>query len=357
MVIYSQLNYYQNKSLGFNKEQVIIIEDSYTLGEKIETFKNELKDEASIYHVTATGFLPVHNGFRSDSPLQPKASKKAENSVSMQLWRVDQDYLPTMQIELIKGRNFDPSYSSDSSAIIINEAAAKKFDFENPIGEKIKLLGNFSVYGLNEFTIIGVIRNFHYENFRMDISPLGLMNLPSSFNIAIRYDKDQTKEVLALIDKKWAEFNPGYPLSYSFLDEKFNKHYQSEEKLGTLFSAFAFFSILIACLGLFGLASYSMDQRKKELGVRKVLGASTLMIIRQQLGIYSKLLVISIAIGLPLGGFLMNKWLEDFIYRTSVSYEMYLIPALLVFMLSWLVVSIISFRAARISPVIHLNRD
>ena len=357
LVIYSQLKFYQNKSLGFDKEQILVIEDTHTLGPKLQSFRDELITHSAIKNATISSYLPIQEGSRSDSPLQPAGSQGAEDAVSMQNWRIDEHYIPTLGLELVAGRNFDPELASDSSAIIMNESAVNRFDFSDPVGEKVKIIGDFSLEGMKEFKIIGIVKDFHFESFKMNITPLALFNIPSSGRISVKFQANETEEVLAFVDEIWTDFNPGYPLAYGFMNQKFDAHYQSERKLATLFGAFAVFSIIIACLGLFGLASYSLDQRKKEIGVRKVLGASTGLIVRQQVSIYTKLLIIAFVIGLPAGGYLMSMWLNNFSYRTSIGFLDYLVPAVFVMLLAWLVVMIISYRAANKSPVTHLNKE
>ncbi|WP_421876385.1 ABC transporter permease [Marinoscillum sp.] len=356
VVINSQLDFIQNKSLGFNKDQVLILNNTYMMGDKINAFVEEIRQHPTVVNATVSGFLPTGDS-RSDSPMVPKESTTNDDFVSLQIWQTDEDYIPTMDMKLKEGRNFDKNLATDSNAVILNQAAVDKFGFENPVGQKLKSMGGYDIHGMKEFKVIGVIDNFHYDSFKENIDPMVLMNVESTGSIAMRFEAGKTTELIAYLDDLWQEFNPTLPFEYTFMDQQFAAKYKSEQKLSNLFNIFSGLAIFIACLGLFGLAAFTTDQRKKELGIRKVLGASLPHLMIRQLSGYTKLLVVSMVIALPIGIYLMSEWLENFVYRTDISVLMIVLPILAVVLLAWITVSIISYRAARQNPVNNLKYE
>ncbi len=357
LVIYSQLRYTQTKSLGFEKDQVIIINETHTLGSSIESFRNELLKHPATVSAAASSYLPT-GGNRSDSPVLPEGANTADEAViGMQNWLVDENYIPTLQLKVVEGRNFSKEFAGDTAGVILNQSAVKEFGFENPVGQKLHAMGGFSIYGKENFVVVGVIEDFHFDHFKNEIGPLALFNGVSRGHVIVQYQAEKTAEIQDYLHTTWEEFNPERPLQYTFMDQQFEAKYKSEEKLGSLFGAFAIFSITIACLGLFGLAAFSSDQRKKEIGVRKVLGASTKDLMLKQVVIYSKLLVVALAIGLPLSHYLMNSWLSNFAYSTTINWLIYTLPALLVLIFAWTTVSVISYRAATQNPVENLKQE
>ncbi|MEQ8471319.1 MAG: ABC transporter permease [Marinoscillum sp.] len=356
VVISSQLDYIQSKSLGFSKDQVLVLKNTYMMDDRVKSFEEEVKNHPTVQKVTTTSYLPT-GGNRSDSPMLPKSSTGAENFVSMQIWRVDENYIPTMDMTLVAGRNFDKALASDSNSVILNQAAVDKFGFANPVGEPLKTMHDFPIAGMNEFKVIGVVDNFHYDSFKENIDPLVLLNVPSNGYMALRVDAGSVTESIGYLDKLWNEFNPNLPFEYSFMDQEFEAKYRSEQKLGTLFTIFSSLAIFIACLGLFGLAAFTTDQRKKEIGIRKVLGASMANLMIRQLSGYTKLLVVAVNLSLPIGIYLMSDWLNDFAYRTDISALMIVLPIMSVMALAWGTVSIISYRAARQNPVENLKYE
>ncbi len=356
IVIFSQLQFTQKKSLGFNKDQVLIINETQTLGKSIESFKEELLSFPPISSVTSTGYLPT-SGYRSDSPLQPKAATSTDDAVGMQQWGVDESYIPTLELKLIAGRNFSKEFATDSSAIILNETAVRRFGFKDPVGQKLKNLGDFDMFGIKEFEVVGVIEDFHFDDFKNQIVPLGLLNLPNIDKMAIRYDAGKTREVMDYTETKWKAFNPALPIQFEFMDQQYAAKYRSEEKLSSLFGSFAVLSILIACLGLFGLAAFTSDQKKKEIGVRKVLGATIGQLMIDQLKGYTRLLIVALFIGLPVGHYLMSDWLSNFAYRVNITWIIYLLPVILILLLAWATVSFISYRASVQNPADNLHTE
>ena len=356
LVIHRQLAYTQNKNLGFNQEQVLIIEDVFLLDQQAEPFRNELVNHPSILSATLGSSLPSNEN-RSDSPLLPKGSTDMEGAVALQLWGVDEHYVNTLEMEVVDGRNFDPLLASDSAGVILNESAVDRFGFDKPVGEYLKTVASFPIFGMNEFKVIGVVKNFHFDNFKRTIEPVALFYSRPRSLVALRFDVGKTEEVMAFAEEKWGEFNSSAPFHFEFMDKQFAARFASEQKLSTLSTVFAVLAIFIACLGLFGLAAYSGDQRKKEIGVRKVLGASTQHLIEMQISSYLRWLGVALVVALPLAYWLMSNWLSDFEYRTNIAWYVYLIPIVLILIFAGVTVGSVSFKIARENPINNLHRE
>uniref|UniRef100_UPI0035935E21 ABC transporter permease n=1 Tax=Aquiflexum sp. TaxID=1872584 RepID=UPI0035935E21 len=283
IVLFSQMNFIQNKNLGFNKDQIIMVHDMYALGGQKQTFKQEVLGSSMIENGTLSGFLPVSGTNRSDDPwwVMGRNIQDQENMVSIQNWKVDFDYVRTLGMKIIQGRDFSLDFPSDSSAVIINETAVRNFNFEgDPIGQKISSFSGDNVSGLNTDdlevkTVVGVVENFHFESLKENIGAVMLFVDANPSGIAsFKFKSQDAQEVLQLVEDKWKELAPGQPFAYEFLDERFASMYASETRIGKVFAAFTGFAIFIACMGLFALTAYTAEQRRKEIGIRKALGAS-----------------------------------------------------------------------------------
>jgi putative ABC transport system permease protein len=307
IVVFNQLNYIQNKKIGFNKDQIITIDDIYALGEQAETFKKEVLANSMMESGTITGYLPVSGTSRSDTPSWKEGidPKQAENLVSLQNWSVDYDYVSTMGMNVLEGRDFSIRFPSDSNAVILNETAVKNFNFEgDPVGQKIFTM--FDNYDLNSEdlegrTVVGVVENFNFESLKENIGPVMILLSKRPRGIAsFRFNSTNTDEVIQFVESKWSEMAPGQPFTYSFLDDRFGKMYASEVRLGKVFGIFAGFAILIACLGLFALTAFTAEQRTKEIGIRKVLGSSIGSIVFLLSKDFTKLVGIAFIIATPI---------------------------------------------------------
>ena len=361
LVIYQQLNYIQNKNLGFNKDQVIIIEDIQALGSNVEAFKNTLLQNSSISSATVSGFLPVSGTYRSDSGFWPEGEEHTEtNSVSMQIWSVDHDYIPTLSMEIIEGRNFSRDFPSDTAGIILNERAMELFGYEDPIGKSVYSFRNLGPEGdqtMIPLKIIGIVKNFHFESLRDNINALSLVLGSRSGNLAIKVTTSEIASIVSLIEKEWKEVGPGQPFTYSFLDDRFARMYDQEERIGKIAFTFAGFAIFVASLGLFGLAAFTAEQRTKEIGVRKVMGASISSIIVLLSKEFGKLILIALIFAFPLSWIIMNGWLRDFHFRINIGPEVFLIAGGITLFIAWVTMSWQSIRAAVANPVDSLRNE
>jgi putative ABC transport system permease protein len=353
--IFKQLNYIQSKKLGFDKEQILLIENFWALGDQVDAFKNQVSSLASISSVSASGYLPITSSWRSDNGFWIEGESRNETSVSMQYWRVDHDYISTLGMEVINGRDFSRDFPSDSSGVIINKRAAKLFGFENPLGERI-VTGNRDGEDIVH-TIIGVVDNFHFQSMKENIDALCMILGDSRGFAMLKTNSNDIGNTVSQIEQQWKSMAPGQPFVYSFLDEEFNDMYQSEQQVSIIFTTFAMLAVFIACMGLFALAAFTAEQRTKEIGVRKVLGASVKSIVYLLSKEFIKLISISFVIAAPLAWWGISTWLESYTYKTTIGIEIYLIAGLLAFLVAWLTMSYQSIKAALSNPVESLRSE
>lgn len=363
LVINKQLDFIQNQSLGFQKEQTVIVHDAYMLGSNLQAYKDRLLTEQEFSSATVSSYLPVSGFSMNDQTFWPKGEDPVQgNNSSMQVWRVDEDYIPTLGMEIVEGRNFSKDRGADENTVILNEELANRFGFEKPIGEIITTFtqnpdGTFDNEKLREFTIIGVVKNFHFRSLKETISPLGLFRGSSRGNVIFKIETENVSTALAKIENTWNEMAPGQPFSYSFLDDRFDQMYRSENRVSNLVFAFSVLIILIACLGLFGLSAYSAEQRTKEIGIRKVLGASVAGIVSLVSKDFIKLILISFFIAAPVGYFIMQHWLREFTYKTNIGFDVFLISGIGIILIASITVSWQSIKAALTNPVKSLKSE
>ncbi|RPA69368.1 FtsX-like permease family protein [Cyclobacteriaceae bacterium YHN15] len=366
IVLFSQMNFIQNKNLGFSKDQIVMVHDLYALGEQKQTFKQEILGSPLIEKGTLSGFLPVSGTNRSDNPwwVMGRDIQDQENMVSIQNWKVDFDYVKTLGMKMVQGRDFSLDFPSDSSGVIINETAVRNFNFEgDPIGQKITTFSGNNVTGLNTEelevkTVIGVVENFHFESLKENIGAVLMYVDPNPSGIAsFKFQSQDAQEVLQLLESKWKELAPGQPFTYEFLDDRFASMYASETRIGKVFAAFTGFAIFIACMGLFALTAFTAEQRRKEIGIRKALGASVSSLVFLLSKEFTKLVLVAFVVGAPLAWWGMGKWLEDYQYRVDLGFGIFFISAALVLLISWSVMGLQSFRAANSNPIDSLKSE
>ncbi len=354
-----QLDYIQTKKIGFNKDQVIVIHDAYALKDQLQSFKEEVEKDSHIQSGTVSSFLPVDGSSRSDNSYWPEGKSPTEdNMVSIQTWEVDHDYVKTFGMKIVDGRDFDRNRISDSSAVIINQAAARAFGYlDDPVGKKITTFDNFELKTFRSRTIVGIVEDFHYESLRTAIGPLAMFIEPSTGYISFRFEAKNTSEVIDIIEEQWKKMGPGVPFDYSFLDEDFGKMYAAEQRLGDIFSIFAVLAIIIACLGLFALTSFTAEQRTKEIGIRKVLGASVSGIVVLLSKEFGKLILIAFVLATPAAWYGIDQWLENYTYRTEIGVMVYVIAGVAAFAVAWLTMSFQSIKAALANPIKALRSE
>jgi putative ABC transport system permease protein len=352
LVIYNQLNYIHSKSLGFNRSQVLVIKNVTNLGANAKLLKQELKQFPGVVSTTMSGYLPTGED-RSITALFPNQPIDLKDDVITQFWPVDEDYISTMGIQLVAGRNFSSEMATDSSAIIVNEAYAKRLDVKNPLGKIVYR----DTYGIQPYHIIGVMKDFNFSSLHDKIGNAVLYDAENRGAISVKVKTANLPALLSQLESKWKSMAPNQPFTYSFMDEDFDATYRSEQRIGTLFIAFSILAILIACLGLFGLAAYAAEQRNKEIGVRKVLGASVSGIVSLLSMDFIKLVFIAIVIASPVGWFAMNKWLQGFAYRVDVAWWIVAVAGLTAIFIAFVTISFQSIRAAIANPVDSLRSE
>jgi putative ABC transport system permease protein len=356
IVVYRQLNYIQNKNLRFNKQQVLIINGTSALGSNVEAFKNEVMQMPGVAEGTLSSFLPVSNSSRSDNSYSKEAVMTPTNLIDMQTWMIDYDYIKTMGMEIIKGRNFSKDYGSDSNAIIINETTAKFLGYANPIGQRMYTPGDGNSAAVS-YNIIGVVKNFNFESLRKNIGPLCFRLGNNPYLASFKVTSANINNLVSQIQNKWKAMAPGMPFSYRFLDESFNEMYRAEQRVGKIALIFSVLTIFIACLGLFGLATFIAEQRTKEIGIRKVLGASVRGIVQMLSKDFIKLVAISFIIAAPLAWYFMNRWLQDFAFRIQIGWWVFAFAGFAALLIALLTVGFQAIKAAMANPVKSLRSE
>jgi putative ABC transport system permease protein len=279
-----------------------------------------------------------------------------KNGFNMQVWNIDYEYIPAMGMEMLKGRNFSPDFGGDSSGLIINEATAKILGYDDPIDKKLYSsdgnAGNNTVY-----TIIGVVKNFNFESLRQNIGPLCFRLGYNKWATAFKVSATDIQSLIKNIESKWKAMAPGMPFSYQFLDESFDNMYRTEQRVGKVALSFAILAIFIACLGLFGLATYMAEQRTKEIGVRKVLGASVSNIVTMLSKDFAKLVLIAAIVAFPVAWWAMNQWLQDFAYRIAIGWWIFIAAAVITLLIALCTVIFQAMKAAVANPVQSLRTE
>ncbi len=357
-IVLNQLNFIQNKKLGYDKEQVIMIDDAWLLDNNINAFKNEAIRSSNVYSGTVATFLPVGTTNNNNLWFKGKNAGSGDNNV-VHNYRIDHDYISTLGMEIIKGRDFSRDFPNDTANIIMNEAAARQFGFEEPIGEYLsRYWGQMDNPTSQTFKVIGLVKDFHFSTMRESIAPLIFTLEEARGFISFKVDGTNITESILSIRKLWDEMAPGQPFEYSFLDDRFNDMYESEQRIADIFSVFAALAIFIACLGLYGLASFTAEQKTKEIGIRKVLGATISQIIALLSKEFIRLVIISFVFGSIISYFTMKSWLEEFVYRININNPTsFVLAGSTALFIAWMTMSFQSYKAARTNPVNSLKDE
>ncbi|MEQ9405851.1 MAG: FtsX-like permease family protein [Cyclobacteriaceae bacterium] len=357
MIVFDQLSYIQNKKLGYSKDHVIMLHDPWLMGDKAESFKNESIQHTNVLSGTMSSFLPVQTSDNNNLWF-PGANPTKDESYVFHQFRVDHDYMETLEIELADGRSFSKDFPSDSSAILLNEAALRQLGWDEGVGMTLSTYGGSNENPVVEqYKVIGVVKDFHFASLRDNIEPL-VFNLGRSRGfVSFKISGENIPETIDFFEAKWDEFAPGQPFQYSFLDDRFNDMYKAEQKLGKIFGVFAFLAIFIACLGLYGLAAFTAEQKTKEIGVRKVLGASISSIVMLLSKEFLKLVFISFLVGAAASYLIMNDWLQEFQNRTTMNYMIFILAGVVALVIAWVTMSFQSWSAARANPAKSLKDE
>jgi len=357
LVIYNQLKYIQNKDLGYNRDHILIVKNVWTLGKGANAFKQEVKQLAGVQNATLSNSLPTDNGGDNTTSFFKNQVIDQKGAVLSHQWYVDEDYIPTLNIKMIAGRNFSKDMATDSSAVIINVAFAKLLGHSNPVDQFVYSPANNQLTKITRFHIIGVMKDFNFKSLRDNVPPL-LFNLTHNMGVlSVRINTADIPGLLAQVKSKWKDVSPNQQFNYSFMDQEFDALYRSEQRMGAISIAFTSLAIIIACLGLFGLAAYAAEQRTKEIGIRKVLGANVSTIVNMLSRDFIKLVLISIIIAAPLAWWVMQKWLQSFAYRQNIQWWVPALAAVSAILIAFITISFQSIKAALSNPVNSLRSE
>nr|WP_245590619.1 FtsX-like permease family protein [Adhaeribacter aquaticus] len=352
-MVYKQLNFLHNKALGLNKDHIITLPYSDEMHEKYDAFRSELTKYTGVLEVGRSVGVPSDRLLNSHGNLKiNKGDSIVPSPLSFQYLSIDHKFIDTYNIKLVAGRNFSKAYPTDDSmAFMLNESAVKLLGFASPE----EAIGRSMEYGPRKGKLVGVLQDFHFESMHEQIKPLVFQVGQRYTRASVKANKEHIPQALAHIEKTWHQFLPGRPFDYQFLDESFGQLYEAEQRQGKLFLLFAGMAILIACLGLFGLASFATEQRTKEIGIRKVLGATVSGLVGMLSKDLLKLVLVANLLAWPLAWYGMEKWLQDFAYRTTISWWVFGVAGLLALFIALMTVSFHAFKAAMANPVKSLN--
>ena len=346
LVVNQQMQYIQNKDIGYDRDELLVLREAYLLGNDREAFKSELLKNPKVAYISQSAFAPA--GFTDNN--QTMISKDGQFLRRMPVYNIDENYIPTMGMDLVAGRNFSKEFGTDSTNIIINETAAKVLGLgEEPIGKVVTTGGGAK-------TVVGVIKDFHFKSLHQTIDPLFMMYAPYG-GLIIKAKSADMSGLIADTNALWNSFNTDETFGYTLLDESYRQTYATEQKMGNLLNIFALLTILVACLGLFGLVTFTAEQRFKEIGIRKVLGSSVIEIVSMLSKDFLKLVFISFFIAFPIGYYLMNKWLEGFAYRIEIQWWLFALAALVTLLIAFGTIGWKSFRAATMNPINALRDE
>lgn len=350
IVIYRQIDYIQHKNLGFNRENLLYFPVEGNLNKKYNILKEEISHLSSIKQISHMTANPAVIGDGTEAISWPGSNPN--DKIRFTPVGVGYDFAKTMKLELVAGREYSKDFASDSLGFIINETAQKAMGFKNPVGQSV-------TWGRAKGRIIGVVKDFHFQSLHTPIRPMitYLSDRYKQGNIIVRVEAGKTTEAIAQLEVLCKKINPEYPFTYYFTDEEYAKQYRSEQVVSTLSSLFAFLAIFISSLGLFGLAAFMAEQRTKEIGIRKVLGASVINLVNLLSKDFLKLVLLAFVISAPLAWYVANNWLQDFAYRTEISWWIFAVAGMLALLVAMLTVSIQAIKAALMNPVKSLKTE
>lgn len=348
-VVYEQLDYIQTKNLGYDRENVLIITREGAVMDKHEVFMEELKKIPGVIAASATGHdMTGHNGgtYGVEWP-----GKDPEDRTEFERMTVDYGMIELLGMRMKEGRSFSREFGADTSNIIFNEAAIEYMGMTDPLGKKVKLWGE-------DREIVGVVKNFNFESFHERVKPaFFFLNARNTGNIMVKIGKGKERETIANIETFYKTFNPGFPLSYRFLDADYQALYAAEQRVATLSKYFAALAVLISCLGLFGLAAFTTERRTKEIGIRKILGSTNAGIVYLISGEFTRMVLTAIVIALPASYFFAQLWLENFVFRIDLQWWFFICSGLAALLIAWLTVGLHTIKAAAVNPAKCLRNE
>jgi len=351
IAVYNQLNYMRNMKLGYEKEYMIYKGMRGDVRAKFDSVKNELLQNPNILGVTASSNVPTY-GYTFSNSLWRWEGQDPDEEILMRAVFVDLDYFKTFGMEIVEGRSYSKELATDATeAIMVNEEAVKVMGMESPIGKRLSI-------GKNNMKIIGVVKNYHFRSLRQEIDPLILIYNPRPCGVLFaRLRSENIPKTIGYMENIWKEFAPGHPFNYGFLDEAIDDLYRSEQRIGTILRYFSILAIFISCLGLFGLASFMAESRTKEIGIRKVLGASVSNIVLLLSREFTKWVLLANIIAWPVAYFAMYKWLQSYAYSTNIALWSFILSGAIALVIATVAVSYQSIKAAVTNPADSLRYE
>ncbi len=349
-VVYQQTEFFQNKRLGFDRERVIVVKNANLLGKNMSSFKAKLLQYPDIQRVSATSSLPGRG-----TSLRFVTPEGNEEGVVLAMFDCDQDFLDTLKMQMAEGRFFSQQYSTDDRAIIINRETARQLGWNQPIGKSIRINND-------DYHVIGVLEDFHYSSLHEKIDKLGILftgedRIRYADFFAVRVRPADIRKVLQIMSRTWESFSPPLPLDYSFLDQDYVRLYATEMRIRDMTAAFSILAILISSLGLLGLAAFTAEQRRKEFGVRKVLGASISDILALMTKDFLKWVMIANAAAWPVAYLVTRQWLQNFAYRIPIRIEVFVVSGMFALVIAGLTIGFQTIKAATANPVDSLRYE
>ncbi len=344
LIIFQQLQFMKTKDLGFNQDDVLIVDRTSKLENNFEPFRNSLAARSEVIKLSSAQRLPGSSSTFSITTLQ---SEGQENGVNMNRFGGDVEFIETLGFDIIAGRGFSLEIASDSNAVILNQAAVKALELENPVGSLLN----------EELTVIGVVRDFNFESLRKKIEPVVITLSDSKNSIAIKVNLSQAASLITFLQTEWNSYSLADPMQYHFLDDNFKNMMKNDTKMSQVVTMFTVLAIFISCLGLFGLSAYVANQRKKEIGIRKVLGASIRNILVMLNKEFIKLVLIAVIFAVPVSAYVMNDWLSNFAFRINLTAGLFILSGLITLIIALFTVSYQSLSAATSDPVDSLMEE
>ncbi|MEQ9415856.1 MAG: FtsX-like permease family protein [Cyclobacteriaceae bacterium] len=352
VIILNQMNFIQHKNLGFAKDATLLIPvRDGNMRRNFETLQNELRSIVGVEEVGASSNVPGSQF--NQNPIHSISDPDHEVNASQMF--VDYDLIKTLNLEIVEGRGFERSFPGDTSnAYIINQAAAHELQLSDPVGKEIVLVMDEDEY---RGTIVGVVKDFNYQSLHQPVRPVIMQRLPYYNTVLIRFNSENVPQTISSIESVWKNFDDTFGFEYSFLEDNINSQYTSENKMGLVFGLFAGIAIIISCMGLFGLASLNFAQRKKEVGIRKVLGAPLGRLLLNLIKDYSKLIIVATILAVPVAWWIMSGWLNNFVFKVDINIWIFLLTGMSTLLIAWLTIGYLTIRTASLNPVDTLKEE
>lgn len=344
LVIYKQIEFAQTKNLGYKKDNLIRLPIEGKVESSLEAFLTEVKKIPGVLNASSLGHSLT--GRNSNTSGLNWEGKNPDDLILFENVRVNYDLLETLGMEMAEGRFFSREHSTDTSKIIFNEAGIRAMNLQNPVGKTIRLWDQY------DLQIVGVVKDFHFQSVHEEVKPLFfVLNPTDTWNIMLRLEGGKETEVLSALTTFYSTYNPGFAFEYSFQDQDYARLYAAEQRVASLSGYFAVFAILISCLGLYGLATFTAERRLKEIGIRKALGSSSFKIVMLLSGEFTRMVMLSIVLGLPISYWLLAGWLERFAFHIELKAWFFLVAGLVALLIAWFTVASQAIRASSVNPV------